>query len=162
MKMPESQLEKPIYGYLVITVGLIVGIVTAAALGDAPTPATVEPTATRAGDLETSPTVTQTATSDLRRWILGVRTNPTGSGAVVTSVSPLSAAEQAGIEAGDRIIAIDGRQVGWIGDDSVPLHRLVDASPSGVARLLILKRSSSLRTVVVQLQTIGETLGMKS
>ncbi|MCC9600214.1 PDZ domain-containing protein [Stieleria sp. JC731] len=177
--MPNSQLEKPIYGYLVITVALVVGMVSASVFGQPPKDLPPESATTQLTEsvstpqvkhsqpseqdfIASTPTNIEFVVSHPRKWILGVRINDTSLGAVVTSVVPMSAAENAGLESGDRIIAVDGQQVGWVGGQTVSLHHLVDASPNGVARILVQKRSSNLKVVLVRLQTLGESLGMNS
>ncbi|MCA9133141.1 MAG: PDZ domain-containing protein [Planctomycetales bacterium] len=58
---------------------------------------------------------------DRQQWKLGVQAYNTASGVVVTRVLPGSSAQQAGLERGDRIVAIDGFQVGWVKDRLFPL-----------------------------------------
>nr|WP_286177396.1 PDZ domain-containing protein [Rhodopirellula sp. JC639] len=98
--------------------------------------------------------------SPARRWILGVRCKPTTAGCVVTSVVPGSAAERAGLIAGDRILTVDGTQVGWHGDRLTPLHQAVDAAPSRRVRLLVQRAESGLiRPLPATLHTMLEALG---
>ncbi|QEG00690.1 zinc metallopeptidase RseP [Stieleria maiorica] len=98
--------------------------------------------------------------SAARRWILGVRCKPTTAGCVVTSVVPGSAAERVGLIAGDRILTVDGTQVGWHGDRLNPLHQAVDEAPTRRVRLLVQRAESGLiRPLHATLQTMLETLG---
>jgi uncharacterized lipoprotein YbaY len=50
------------------------------------------------------------------RWRLGVEVNNTQTGVVITGVYPNTAAQRQGIEVGDVLIAINGYQVGYVGD----------------------------------------------
>lgn len=58
---------------------------------------------------------------DRQRWKLGVYAYNTDTGIVITRVVRGSAAQQAGLERGDRIVTIDGYQVGWVEDRLFPL-----------------------------------------
>ncbi len=52
----------------------------------------------------------------LPRWRLGVEVNNTQTGVVITGVYPNTAAQRQGIEVGDILVAINGYQVGYIGE----------------------------------------------
>ncbi len=73
------------------------------------------------------------------RWLLGVYARNTETGVVITRVVPGSAAAEVGLERNDRIITVDGFQVGnvnrqlyLLGDELQ--HR---AGPNGRVRLLV-------------------------
>jgi hypothetical protein len=50
------------------------------------------------------------------RWRLGVYAYNTETGVVITQVVPNSPAGRAGFEPGDRIVTVEGYQVGFVGD----------------------------------------------
>lgn len=50
------------------------------------------------------------------RWRLGVEVNNTQTGVVITGVYPGTAAQRQGIEVGDVLVAINGYQVGYVGE----------------------------------------------
>jgi len=54
-------------------------------------------------------------------WVLGVRAYNTETGVVATRVVPGSAASRTGLESGDRIVSVDGFQVGFVEDMLYPL-----------------------------------------
>jgi serine protease Do len=64
------------------------------------------------------------AVHDARGGYLGVNLAPAKDGVLVTAVVPGSPAEKAGLEAGDRIVAIDGRAVATEKDLRDALHGL--------------------------------------
>jgi hypothetical protein len=74
-----------------------------------------------------------------RRWRLGVFAYNTDTGVVVTRLLPNSAARQAGLERGDRIVAVEGLQVGWVNDRLYPLGEELQrrAGRGGYVSLLI-------------------------
>jgi hypothetical protein len=89
-----------------------------------------------------------------RRWRLGVFAHNTDTGVVVTRVQPDSAARQAGLERGDRIVAVEGFQVGWVNDRLYPLGEELQrrAGRGGHASLLIQNvRNQRLVNVGVEL-----------
>ena len=61
---------------------------------------------------------------DARGGYLGVNLAPSKDGVLVTAVVPNSPAEKAGLEAGDRIVAVDGRAVATEKDLREALHGL--------------------------------------
>lgn len=76
---------------------------------------------------------------DRHRWKLGVHAYNTETGVVVTQVQPNSPASRAGFERGDRIVAVGGFQVGWIGNRLYPLGAELQrqAGPRGQVQLLV-------------------------
>ena len=87
-------------------------------------------------------------------WKLGVWANNTDTGVVITRVGPRSAAASAGLENGDRIVAIGGYQVGYVGDLLFPLGYELQrqADSRGRVELLVQNvRNKQLQNVPVQL-----------
>ncbi len=72
------------------------------------------------------------------RWRLGVFAYNTDTGIVVTRVVPGSAAERTGLERGDRIVAIDGFQVGWVEDHLYPLSQELQRQADGRGNVMLL------------------------
>ena len=190
----DDQLENPVLGYVVITVALLVGMLSATVFGQSPasekaalakatrtasapsqgsdsptadSPAAVSQahkpaavTLPAARTLTSSEPLTMSATIGARRWILGVRSKATSTGCVITSVVPGSPAARSGLTVGDRILTVNGTQVGWLADRLTSLHHQIDASPRRVIPLLV-QRSGSGKVHVyrVRLTTLSETLG---
>ncbi len=112
----------------------------------------------------TSPTGTYTAplVSSPRNWKLGVYVSNTNVGALVQQMDPGSAAQAAGINVGDVIVAVAGNRIGDfdgrvvdIGDE---LRR--NADPYGRVSLVIQDvRTKALRAAVV---TLNATSGLTS
>jgi hypothetical protein len=74
-----------------------------------------------------------------RTWILGVSSQPTPRGALVTRVEPGSAAERAGIARGDCILSVDGVQIGHATANTLPLRDAILQSSTGTVDLVVLK-----------------------
>ena len=130
-----SQIEKPVVGYVVITFALLAGILTATALGQTPTVSQTQNVETRLipGHENSHPQ---------RRWILGVRADATDAGYLVRSVEHRSAARKIGLEPGDRIVAINGEQIGLVGREIVALSQTLErcGSRNGRVHLLVQNR----------------------
>lgn len=175
--MNEDQLENPVLGYVVIAAALVVGMLSATVFGQSPKPNAF----TQRGP---DPVVNQSKRSDapplpaaskkiqeqppgecepkkaVRRWILGVRSRPSNTGCLITSVVPRSPAERAGLAAGDRILAVNGRQVGWLEGQLHPLHQAIDAASKRTGHLLVQRGSSgSVQAISIRMSTIAESLG---
>ncbi|WP_442505598.1 PDZ domain-containing protein [Novipirellula sp. SH528] len=75
-------------------------------------------------------------------WHLGVFGHYTTTGHLLTQVFPNTPASRAGLEPGDRIITVNGYQVGDVLDRQYPIDFLIQrhASPSGFVRLLVQNR----------------------
>jgi len=75
-------------------------------------------------------------------WHLGVFGHYTTTGHLLTQVFPNTPASRAGLEPGDRIITVNGFQVGDVLDRQYPIDFLIQrhASPSGFVRLLVQNR----------------------
>ncbi len=186
--MNEDQLENPVLGYVVIAVALIVGMLSATVFGQGPdhTPALLPKTNAIADTVETAQgdhrvtdktgaaklltPVNQHGTGprpdqrhredEPRRWILGVRSTPTAAGCVVTAVLPGSAAQRCGLSVGDRILTVNGHQVGLLGDRHVRLDRAIDSAPGRQAWLLVERSGSGMvQPLRATLQTLFECLG---
>ena len=173
--MNGEPLENPVFGYVVISVALIVGLLSATVFSQPPllgsgheanlrhqsrATLSLRESPQRMEESRSNESDSHRSCSRPRRWILGIRSTPTSAGCVITAVIQGSAAEKAGLTVGDRVITVDGEQVGWIGRQLVPIHRAVDAALSGKSRLLIQNSvSGSFRSIPIRLQTVEETLG---
>lgn len=73
------------------------------------------------------------------RWWLGVYAYNTSSGVVITRVTPNSPAARAGLEPRDRIVTVEGYQVGYVQRRLYPLgpELQLRARPSGQVGLLV-------------------------
>jgi S1-C subfamily serine protease len=92
-------------------------------------------------------------------WKLGVYAYNTETGVVITRVVPRSAAAQAGLEPGDKVVNVAGFQVGYVGDRLYPLgHELQrQAGPNGRVGLLVQNvRNRDLLTLDVRLDRRGD------
>lgn len=186
--MNEDQLENPVLGYVVIAVALVVGMLSATVFGQGPdhTPAVLSKTNAFADPVETpqgvhrvtdksgaaklptpvdhhgtGPRPDQRRRDEVaRRWILGVRSTPTAAGCVVTAVLSGSAAQRCGLSVGDRILTVNGHQVGLLGDRIIRLDRAVDLTPSRQTWLLVQRGGSGMvQPLRATLQTLVECLG---
>ena len=70
------------------------------------------------------------------RWQLGVSAYNTPTGVVITRVTPYGPAARVGLEPGDRIVAVEGYQVGYVNDALYPLGEELQlrAGPQGQVR----------------------------
>jgi len=90
-----------------------------------------------------------------RGWWLGVYATNTQTGVRVTRVLPRSAAAEAGIERGDKIVTVDGYQIGFVNDRLFPLGSELQrrAGRSGRVTLLVHNwRNRDLLDIDVRLQ----------
>ncbi len=89
------------------------------------------------------------------RWLLGVYAHNTETGVLITRVMPGSAAAQAGLERNDKIVAVEGFQVGYVNRQLYLLgdelqHR---AGANGRVRLLVQNwRNNELLNLDVRLR----------
>ena len=167
--MEREQLENPVLAYVVIAAAFIVGLLSATVFAENSDPINGRRAVAKSCNFaqfqepdQPDPQATQGVKPCLktRQWILGVQSTPTSAGCVVSAVIEGSAAERAGLVVGDRVIAIDGEQVGWIGRRLAPLSDAVDASCSRSPRLLIQRaKTGAVHSLPVQLDTISECLG---
>jgi hypothetical protein len=87
-------------------------------------------------------------------WKLGVSAYNSETGVMITRVVPGSAAARRGLERGDRIVAVGGYQVGYVGDLMYPLGFEIQrqAGPRGDVLLLVQNvRNSELISLDVRL-----------
>ena len=120
--MSIKNIEKPIFGYVVVTLALLAGMVAANAFGQTRWGRIAPQSSTN----EIRPRLIPPISGEHRRWVLGVRAEPTDTGYRIDRVEIASAALLAGLERNDRIIAIDGQQVGYVGTKIIHLARVLD------------------------------------
>lgn len=87
-------------------------------------------------------------------WYLGVYGTYTPTGMLLTQVYPGTAADRVGLEVGDRIVAVNGHQLGVVLGTRVTLDRALQrhANLSGWVRLLVQDvRTDQLTNVDVRL-----------
>jgi len=86
---------------------------------------------------------------EIKRAYLGVETGDaaTGSGAVVSAVVPGGPADDAGLQAGDRVVSIAGRTV----SGSADVATAVGASKPGDSVKVAVRRDGGERTITVKL-----------
>lgn len=75
---------------------------------------------------------------DRAQWKLGVYAYNTDTGVVVTRVVPGSAAARQGLERGDRIVTVDGFQVGYVGRHLFPLGYELQRQAGGSGNVTLL------------------------
>jgi hypothetical protein len=91
---------------------------------------------------------------DRRQWRLGIYAYNSDTGVVITRVLPDSAAGREGLEPGDRIVTVDGFQIGWVEDRLYPLGAELQrqAGRRGEVNLLVQNvRDDSLLNLYIQL-----------
>ncbi|KAA5543870.1 PDZ domain-containing protein [Roseiconus nitratireducens] len=166
--MDETQLENPVLGYVVIAVALIVGMLSATVFGQAlpRQVAASRPAAESAdraplgNDLHAAVWINPESDPLSQRRLLGVRAEATSTGCLVAEIVPGTGAEIAGLDVGDRILAVDGRQVGWVGQRLVSLREAVDQIVAPTTSLLVQRNlHGRIVSVEVQLLTPAQTLG---
>ena len=92
------------------------------------------------------------------RWRFGVYAYNTETGIVVTGVERGSAAWRLNMEPGDRVVGVNGFQVGWVQNRLYPFAAELQlrADNRGVVTLLLQNvRNNQLLTRVVQLDQVG-------
>lgn len=98
----------------------------------------------------------QPVTSSQRKWRLGVMSRDLETGVRIESVTPGSAAERAGLEARDLIVAVNGYQVGFVNghlfDCATEFERHADRD-GWVTMLVQNHRNNQLLNVPVQLDS---------
>ncbi|TWU07716.1 hypothetical protein [Stieleria varia] len=184
--MQSKTSENPLMGYVVVAVALIAGSLAASVWGQAPLlgqpndeekdpivlvqspdeadrpvrdDAQHHHDATRHHE---APLQVAPQTAYQTRWLLGVVAQPTDAGYVIQRTEMESAAEQLAFKPGDRVIAVNGQQIGWIGQKLVPLRETLQHAGGrhGKVRLLIQDcRTARLSAVAVQLRSLGSHLG---
>jgi uncharacterized lipoprotein YbaY len=129
--------------------------------GTPPGTVTYPPTATAVASASPTYTYGQTLVPPVKNWKLGVFVKNADVGAVVQSIDPGSAAQAAGINVGDVIVAVSSTRIGEydgrIVDIADELKRSVD--PYGRVSLLIQDvRSRALRSAVVTMTSTSSAL----
>jgi predicted metalloprotease with PDZ domain len=144
MSTKRNELERPVLGYVVIAVALLTGLATANAFAQHNTDVSVVKLQ------KTDSTSSAKMTKSRRQWILGVRADATQTGYLVEHVQHPSAASKAGLEVGDRILCVNGQQVGYVGGQLISLARTLDlaGNRNGYVQLLVQNRRNQ-RLVVV-------------
>ena len=140
----KNELANPILAYLVIAVALICGMVVANAMGVEPT---TRPTS-QAISGSVSSRLIPTNDANYRRWVLGVRAEATEAGYLVRFVQPGSSAHRIGLEKGDRVIAVDGEQIGYVGSRLVPMSETLDRNGGEDGRVRLLVQNHRNRRLV--------------
>jgi predicted metalloprotease with PDZ domain len=148
MSAKRNELERPVLGYVVVTVALLTGLATANAFAQHNTDVTTAKLQNEKPATEASSP--KQLTKPRRQWILGVRADTTQTGYLIEQVQHPSAASKAGLEAGDRLICVNGHQVGHVGGQVVSLARTLDraGNRNGYVQLLVQNRRNQ-RLVVV-------------
>ena len=96
---------------------------------------------------------------DRQLWKLGVYAHYSDTGAVISRIVPGSPAQRNGLEAGDRIVSVNGYQVGWIGDRLYPLDSELQRRGGRDGRVLLLVqnvRTQQLLNMSVRLERHGQ------
>ena len=160
MKIARTRQEKPLYAYILITISFVIGIVCANAQGQSPRLGGQKKVA--AGVSHRLIPGHQSPNHVQRRWVLGVRADATQSGYLIRHVEPRSAASRIGLEPGDRIVTIDGNQIGLLGLRVVRLSDTLErqGGHDGRVRLLVQnRRNGQLVSVSVRLRDVSHHLG---
>lgn len=134
------------------------GGVAVNAPGVAPSlPPTGFPTASPTGLSSASPTLVPTT----KQWKLGVVVRNTDLGAIVQTVEPNSAAQNAGIIPGDSIIAVSGTRIGEFDGRVVDIGEEIKRYVDSLGRVPLLiqdSRTRALRSSVVTLTSTATAL----
>ena len=158
------KVEKPVLGYIVITASLLAGMVAATAFGQGETLS--ESQGKNQSEADNSVMVEPSPLSKRlvphRRWVLGVRADATDTGYLVQRVESGSAASRIGLESGDRIVAVNGQQIGFVGNKHVQLSRTLQqmGGENGHVQLLIQnRRNDRLVSISTMLRAPLQHLG---
>ena len=158
------KVEKPVLGYIVITASLLAGMVAATAFGQGETLSENQRKIQNQTDnpVMVEPSSLSKRLVPHRRWVLGVRADATDTGYLVQKVESSSAASRIGLESGDRIVAVDGQQIGFVGNKHVLLSRTLQqmGGESGHVQLLIQnRRNNRLVSISAMLRAPLQHLG---
>ena len=159
MKTENRRQETPLLGYVVVSIALIIGTVAATAFGQSPRDFAA---AQEEQEQLTKHSFVPAVDALRRRWILGVQADATATGYLIRQVQPRSAASRIGLEPGDRIIAVDGLQVGLIGHRLQRLGAMLErqgGADGHVCLLLQNRRNGRLVALSVQLRHPLQHLG---
>ena len=164
MNSSNFKVEKPVLGYIVITASLLAGMVAATAFGQGETLS--ESQGKNQSEADNSVMVEPSPLSKRlvphRRWVLGVRADATDTGYLIQRVESSSAASRIGLESGDRIVAVDGQQIGFVGNKHVQLSRTLQqmGGENGHVQLLIQnRRNDRLVSISTMLRAPLQHLG---
>lgn len=158
MNQKNNEIERPVLGYVVIAVAVLTGMITASAFGQHDE----ESVAANVNVSEVKSNLDGVMTSSHRRWVLGVGADATQTGYLIQHVEESSAAANAGLETGDRIVAINGKQVGYVDAGLVSLAKTLDQVGGSNGRVEILiqnRRNRRLVSLQVVLRSPFATLG---
>ena len=153
MSTIEDKMENPTLSYVVIAVALAAGMLAASAVGQPPQQSS-DPIAGRKASLHSG--------YSGRRWVLGVRADATDAGYLIRTVEHASAARHHGLEVGDRIIAVGGKQIGRVGHRVVRLGDQLELEGGQDGHVLLLiqnRRNHRLVPLGVTLRHPSEHLG---
>jgi uncharacterized lipoprotein YbaY len=75
------------------------------------------------------------------RYVLGIHVRNTPTGVEIASVSPGGVGQRSGLEAGDLIVAVEGVQVGYVGDRLNDLGDEIARRVDGAGRVTLLVRN---------------------
>ena len=164
MNSSNFKVEKPVLGYIVITASLLAGMIAATAFGQGETLS--ESQGKNQSEADNSVMVEPSPLSKRlvphRRWVLGVRADATDTGYLVQRVESGSAASRIGLESGDRIVAVNGQQIGFVGNKHVQLSRTLQqmGGENGHVQLLIQnRRNDRLVSISTMLRAPLQHLG---
>lgn len=151
--------ENSVLAYIIVWIALAAGTLVTTAMGQnlpSEVPAAHPAVKPKVETRLLSPKVTP------RNWVLGVRADASKTGYLIRFVQPISAAKRAGLEAGDRIVAVDGRLVGHVGNHLVPLGDTLERAGGNDGRIRLLVqnwRNKRLVSLRVTLMSPAESLG---
>jgi predicted metalloprotease with PDZ domain len=154
MRQEKDRPETPLCAYVLISISFVIGTVAANAAGQSPLQIR--------HPLETTQRLQPDHDHVRRRWILGVRADATQSGYLIRGVEPNSAASRVGLEPGDRVVTIDGIQIGLVGHKVVRLGDTLERQgrDDGRVRLLVQnRRNGRLVALNVTLRRPNQHLG---
>ena len=164
MNSSNFKVEKPVLGYIVITASLLAGMIAATAFGQGETLS--ESQGKNQSEADNSVMVEPSPLSKRlvphRRWVLGVRADATDTGYLIQRVESSSAASRIGLESGDRIVAVNGQQIGFVGNKHVQLSRTLQqmGGENGHVQLLIQnRRNDRLVSISTMLRAPLQHLG---
>ena len=164
MNSSNFKVEKPVLGYIVITASLLAGMVAATAFGQGETLS--ESQGKNQSEADNSVMVEPSPLSKRlvphRRWVLGVRADATDTGYLIQRVESSSAASRIGLESGDRIVAVNGQQIGFVGNKHIQLSRTLQqmGGENGHVQLLIQnRRNDRLVSISTMLRAPLQHLG---
>ena len=170
MNSSNFKVEKPVLGYIVITASLLAGMVAATAFGQGETlsesqgknQSGTQRKTQRKTQSEAEPSPLSKRLVPHRRWVLGVRADATDTGYLIQRVESSSAASRIGLESGDRIVAVNGQQIGFVGNKHVQLSRTLQqmGGENGHVQLLIQnRRNDRLVSISTMLRAPLQHLG---